>query len=207
MDPDIFQIIIDEFDPNCSLFDLFQDSFYPSDIPAQFDLSGVYCNATTDQIGTCWPRTRAGQVASRSCPETFNGIKYNTTRSVYRECVENGTWASRINYSQCEPILEEKGKYQVHYKVVLIINYLGHCISIGALVIAFTLFLCLRSIRCLRNIIHWNLITTFILRNAMWFLLQMIDHEIHENNEVTALAVTTTNSNNNNKHTHKQTNK
>lgn len=44
-----------------------------------------------------------------------------------------------------------------------------------------------RSIRCLRNIIHWNLITTFILRNVMWFLLQLIDHNIHESNEVTAL--------------------
>lgn len=42
-----------------------------------------------------------------------------------------------------------------------------------------------RSIRCLRNIIHWNLITTFILRNVMWFLLQLIDHNIHESNEVT----------------------
>lgn len=41
-----------------------------------------------------------------------------------------------------------------------------------------------RSIRCLRNIIHWNLITTFILRNVMWFLLQLIDHNIHESNEV-----------------------
>ena len=32
--------------------------------------------------------------------------------------------------------------------------------------------------------IHWNLITTFILRNVMWFLLQLIDHEVHESNEV-----------------------
>lgn len=49
-----------------------------------------------------------------------------------------------------------------------------------------TLDLWNRSIRCLRNIIHWNLITTFILRNVMWFLLQLIDHNIHESNEVTA---------------------
>lgn len=43
-----------------------------------------------------------------------------------------------------------------------------------------------RSIRCLRNVIHWNLITTFILRNITWFLLQLIDHEVHEGNEVTS---------------------
>lgn len=50
-----------------------------------------------------------------------------------------------------------------------------------------------RSIRCLRNIIHWNLITTFILRNVMWFLLQLIDHNIHESNEVTTHQTKTLN--------------
>ncbi|KAG7264029.1 hypothetical protein CRUP_026747 [Coryphaenoides rupestris] len=108
--------------------------------------------------------------------------------SAYRECMDNGTWALRSNYSSCEPILEEKRKYPAHYKVALIINYLGHCISVGALVVAFVLFL---SIRCLRNIIHWNLITTFILRNVMWFLLQLIDHNIHESNEPWCRLITT----------------
>lgn len=28
--------------------------------------------------------------------------------SAYRECMENGTWALKSNYSNCEPILEEK---------------------------------------------------------------------------------------------------
>uniref|UniRef100_A0A3B4GJM8 Corticotropin-releasing factor receptor 2-like n=1 Tax=Pundamilia nyererei TaxID=303518 RepID=A0A3B4GJM8_9CICH len=110
--------------------------------------------------------------------------------SAYRECMDNGTWALKSNYSNCEPILEEKRKYPMHYKIALIINYLGHCISVGALVVAFILFLCL-SIRCLRNIIHWNLITTFILRNVMWFLLQLIDHNIHESNEPWCRLITT----------------
>lgn len=35
-------------------------------------------------------------------------------------------------------------KYALHYKIALIINYLGHCISVGALIVAFMLFLCLR---------------------------------------------------------------
>uniref|UniRef100_A0A674IYH5 Corticotropin releasing hormone receptor 2 n=1 Tax=Terrapene triunguis TaxID=2587831 RepID=A0A674IYH5_9SAUR len=183
--------------------------------------AGPYCNATTDQIGTCWPRATAGELVERPCPEVFNGIKYNTTRNAYRECLGNGTWASKVNYSQCEPILDDKNrekfvfpecpmpltpwlalrcedlnsisqrKYALHYKIALIINYLGHCISIGALIVAFMLFLCLRSIRCLRNIIHWNLITTFILRNVLWFLLQMIDHNIHESNEPWCRCITT----------------
>lgn len=44
-----------------------------------FPTPGPYCNATTDQIGTCWPRTSAGELVERPCPEFFNGIKYNTT--------------------------------------------------------------------------------------------------------------------------------
>ncbi|XP_032257734.1 corticotropin-releasing factor receptor 2 isoform X6 [Phoca vitulina] len=111
--------------------------------------------------------------------------------NAYRECLENGTWASRINYSQCEPILDDKRKYDLHYRVALVVNYLGHCVSVAALVAAFLLFLALRSIRCLRNVIHWNLITTFILRNVVWFLLQLIDHEVHESNEVWCRCVTT----------------
>lgn len=35
----------------------------------------------------------------------------------------------------------------MHYKIALIINYLGHCISVGALVVAFILFLCLRQVQ------------------------------------------------------------
>nr|XP_060483437.1 corticotropin-releasing factor receptor 2-like [Panthera onca] len=39
-----------------------------------------YCNTTLDQIGTCWPRSAAGALVERPCPEYFNGVKYNTTR-------------------------------------------------------------------------------------------------------------------------------
>ncbi|XP_045684663.1 corticotropin-releasing factor receptor 2 isoform X3 [Phyllostomus hastatus] len=157
------------------------------------NLSGPYsyCNTTLDQIGTCWPRSAAGALVERPCPEYFNGVKYNTTRNAYRECSGNGTWASRIDYSQCVPILDDKQrKYSLHYHIALVVNYLGHCVSVAALTVAFLLFLTLRSIRCLRNVIHWNLITTFILRNVTWFLLQLIDHEVHENNEVWCRCIT-----------------
>ncbi|MBZ3876055.1 Corticotropin-releasing factor receptor 2 [Sciurus carolinensis] len=177
---------------NCSLAlaeEMLLDGWGPS-----LDPEGPYsyCNTTLDQIGTCWPRSAAGALVERPCPEYFNGIKYNTTRNAYRECLENGTWASRINYSQCEPILDDKQrKYDLHYRIALVVNYLGHCVSVAALVAAFLLFLALRSIRCLRNVIHWNLITTFILRNVMWFLLQLVDHEVHESNEVWCRCITT----------------
>nr|XP_031359617.1 corticotropin-releasing factor receptor 1 [Lonchura striata domestica] len=52
---------------------------YCEALSARTNVTGPYCNATTDQIGTCWPRTSAGELVERPCPEFFNGIKYNTT--------------------------------------------------------------------------------------------------------------------------------
>ncbi|KAG7231993.1 hypothetical protein INR49_010026, partial [Caranx melampygus] len=151
---------------------------------------GRYCDLSVDGIGTCWPRSAAGEMISRPCPEQFNGIHYNTSNRVYRECQSNGSWALRGNYSQCTEIIILR-KSKAHYQVAVIINYLGHCISLGALLLAFTLFMRLRSIRCLRNIIHWNLISAFILRNATWFIVQLtMNPAVTESNQVWCRLVT-----------------
>uniref|UniRef100_A0A8C5LKZ3 Corticotropin releasing hormone receptor 2 n=1 Tax=Jaculus jaculus TaxID=51337 RepID=A0A8C5LKZ3_JACJA len=143
------------------------------------------CNTTLDQIGTCWPQSAVGTLVERPCPEYFNGIKYNTSR----ECPRRGSPGNHTSVCPCLSI--QQSKYDLHYRIALVVNYLGHCVSVAALVAAFLLFLALRSIRCLRNVIHWNLIATFILRNIMWFLLQLIDHEVHESNEVWCRCITT----------------
>uniref|UniRef100_A0A3P8VRF3 Corticotropin releasing hormone receptor 1 n=1 Tax=Cynoglossus semilaevis TaxID=244447 RepID=A0A3P8VRF3_CYNSE len=159
-------------------------------LPLYSSGSGPYCDISIDGIGTCWPRSGAGQMVSRPCPEILNGVKYNTTNNVYRKCLENGTWALKGNYSMCTAILDTN-KYKMHYQIAVIINFLGHCISMVALLIAFFLFLCLRSIRCLRNIIHWNLITAFILRNATWFIVQMtMNVDVQESNVIWCRLVT-----------------
>lgn len=44
---------------------------------------GLYCNATTDEIGTCWPRSITGRIVERPCPEYINGVKYNTTSKMF----------------------------------------------------------------------------------------------------------------------------
>ncbi|XP_039332826.1 corticotropin-releasing factor receptor 1 isoform X3 [Saimiri boliviensis] len=122
------------------------------------------------------PLSDGSTMRSLSCHLPYNG---------YRECLANGSWAARVNYSECQEILNEEKKSKVHYHVAVIINYLGHCISLVALLVAFVLFLRLRSIRCLRNIIHWNLISAFILRNATWFVVQLtMSPEVQQSNVV-----------------------
>uniref|UniRef100_A0A8B9JRW8 Corticotropin releasing hormone receptor 1 n=1 Tax=Astyanax mexicanus TaxID=7994 RepID=A0A8B9JRW8_ASTMX len=145
-----------------------------------------------DGIGTCWPRSMAGEMVSRPCPELLYGVRYNTTNKIFRKCLANGTWASKGNYSQCKAILNVQRKSKLHYRIAVIINYMGHCLSLFTLLIAFTLFLRLRSIRCLRNIIHWNLISAFILRNATWFIVQLtMSPDVHESNVPWCRLVTT----------------
>uniref|UniRef100_A0A8C8C8U1 Corticotropin-releasing factor receptor 1 n=1 Tax=Oncorhynchus tshawytscha TaxID=74940 RepID=A0A8C8C8U1_ONCTS len=118
----------------------------PSNVTA-----GLFCNMSIDPIGTCWPKSTAGEWVSRPCPEMFYGVKYNTTNNVYRECLSNGSWAVKGNYTQIQAL----------------------------------------SIRCLRNIIHWNLITAFILRNATWFVVQLtMNPEVHESNVLWCRLVT-----------------
>ncbi|XP_061611826.1 uncharacterized protein LOC133469140 isoform X4 [Phyllopteryx taeniolatus] len=91
----------------------------------------------------------------------------------------------------CTAILHQEKKAKMHYQMAVIINFLGHAISMLALLVAFFLFLCLRSIRCLRNIIHWNLISAFILRNATWFVVQLtMSPQVHESNVVWCRLVT-----------------
>uniref|UniRef100_UPI0035900B5B corticotropin-releasing factor receptor 2-like isoform X2 n=1 Tax=Myxine glutinosa TaxID=7769 RepID=UPI0035900B5B len=143
---------------------------------------GLFCNITRDKIGTCWPSSSAGLTVVQPCPNYFNGIYYDTSKNAYRDCLGNGSWAQRSNYSLCQEIIDKK-KVSYHDKVALIINYLGHCISLMTLTTAFLIFWCLRSIRCLRNAIHWHLLATFILRNLTWFLLRLIDPRTQDQNK------------------------
>ncbi|TRY82168.1 hypothetical protein DNTS_014811 [Danionella cerebrum] len=90
MDASLFQFFLEEFgDPNCTLLDAFQLSLYGNSSFALMNVDGVYCNATTDEIGTCWPRSNSGRIIERPCPEYINGVKYNTTSEYH------ATFASR----------------------------------------------------------------------------------------------------------------
>uniref|UniRef100_A0A4W4EQ10 Corticotropin-releasing factor receptor 1 n=1 Tax=Electrophorus electricus TaxID=8005 RepID=A0A4W4EQ10_ELEEL len=152
--------------------------------------TGLFCNISIDGIGTCWPKSSAGEIVSRPCPESFLGVRYNTTNVYICKCKAQKSALFLMSLFVSSSVFFQK-KSKLHYHIAVIINYLGHCISLGALLVAFILFMRLRSIRCLRNIIHWNLITAFILRNATWFVVQLtMNPKVHESNVIWCRLVT-----------------
>ncbi|KAK9396043.1 corticotropin-releasing factor receptor 2 [Crotalus adamanteus] len=76
----ILHFFTEDWDVNCSLFDALQETLEGRVEEGAQDRDGPSCRATTDQIGTCWPRSSAGDLVARPCPEFVNGVKYNTTR-------------------------------------------------------------------------------------------------------------------------------
>ncbi|XP_077978174.1 corticotropin-releasing factor receptor 2-like [Glandiceps talaboti] len=162
--------------------------FFIEPYPDPLSNGSRYCNTTHDSI-SCWPTSRPGMV-SVPCPAELNKLKYDTTDNVTRVCRENGTW-DKSDYSEChlkediyEYDLEADPIHGYHYDAVFAIMIAGYTISLVALVVAFVIFAIYRSLSCVRNNIHWNLMSTFILRNITFFIIyKTIRLETKEDNE------------------------
>lgn len=57
----------------------------------------------------------------------------------------SGWWRRRV-WASTDPSLSysPQKRSKLHYHIAVIINYLGHCVSLGALLVAFVLFMRLR---------------------------------------------------------------
>lgn len=129
----------------------------------------LYCPVLFDTV-TCWHATPAGIMAYRPCPTlTWTG---NETSS--RMCYENGTWDSFTNYKACVlPFGWNSSQNSFEDLPILrVINLVGFSISTVALVLALAIFCYFRSLRCLRNVIHCNLILSFIMRNTIYIIMK-----------------------------------
>ncbi|XP_078703478.1 corticotropin-releasing factor receptor 2-like isoform X2 [Branchiostoma floridae x Branchiostoma belcheri] len=152
------------------------------------------CNATFDNI-TCWPPSPAGTLVRMPCPSELRGHRYDNTDNVTKLCQSNGTWARRADYGNCHEIDVRKNDTENpirwHVKAALLLNDIGHSISLVCLSLALILFLYLKSIRCTRNNIHTNLILTFILKNTTWFIMKSVVTKRHTSNDWVCRTVVT----------------
>ncbi|XP_043787865.1 diuretic hormone receptor-like isoform X1 [Apis laboriosa] len=126
------------------------------------------CEISWDSL-LCWPRTPPGTLVTLPCFDELNGIRYDSTQNASRWCRIDGVWSNYSNYSLCrnlrEPAIE--GGAEV---ISTTIYFVGYSISLITLIIAVSIFLYCKELRCIRNNIHTNLMFTYILADFMWIL-------------------------------------
>ncbi|XP_033205298.1 diuretic hormone receptor-like isoform X2 [Bombus vosnesenskii] len=126
------------------------------------------CEISWDSL-LCWPRTPPGTLATLPCFEELNGIRYDSSQNASRWCRLDGNWSNYTNYSLCRDLRvpEIEGSVEV---ISNTIYFVGYSISLFTLVIAVSIFLYCKELRCIRNNIHTNLMFTYILADLMWIL-------------------------------------
>ncbi|XP_029052077.1 diuretic hormone receptor-like isoform X2 [Osmia bicornis bicornis] len=126
------------------------------------------CEINWDSL-LCWPRTPPGTVATLPCLEELNGIRYDSTQNASRLCRLDGIWSNYTNYTLCRDLQEPDIEGSVEI-ISTKIYFVGYSISLLTLVIAVSIFLYCKELRCIRNNIHTNLMFTYILADFMWIL-------------------------------------
>lgn len=148
-------------------------------------LTGTYCNRTWDNV-MCWGDTPAGTTVSQPCPAYINYFqKYNFATRI---CLENGTWFSLprsdgsvnskgwTNFTECpNNITESKEEitndvphiFSKHVSDMRVMYNVGYAVSLVSLLVAFTIMVYFKKLRCSRNSIHLNLFASFMLRASI----------------------------------------
>ncbi|XP_067837633.1 glucagon receptor-like [Heptranchias perlo] len=134
----------------------------------------MVCTRNFDSYA-CWPDGRLNTTVRVRCPWYLPWYETVQHRSVLRQCGPDGHWVmdnlSRPwrDHSACEfnpdyfLSQEETGWILDRFRVMYTV---GYSLSLTALVLAFTILLAFRKLRCTRNYIHLNLFASFILRAA-----------------------------------------
>ncbi|KAH9492355.1 Corticotropin-releasing factor receptor 1 [Bulinus truncatus] len=123
----------------------------------------LYCNRTRDF--SCWPPTRAGEMVEMQC---FESMFTDTRLNVTKRCLENGTW-EKSNFLTC---LSKPHTMNSNYDTNLAIYTVGYSLTNLTLIMAIAIFLYFKSLRCLRNLIHCNLMLAMFISNIKWLVLK-----------------------------------
>ncbi|XP_056443354.1 glucagon receptor-like isoform X1 [Gadus chalcogrammus] len=125
--------------------------------------SELVCNRTFDQYA-CWPDGVPGTAVNISCPWFLPWFSQVQQGLVYRACGADGRWSPK-NTSECEddPAQQQYGRILGQFRVMYTV---GYSLSLGALILALGILITFRKLHCIRNNIHVNLFSSFILRAA-----------------------------------------
>uniref|UniRef100_A0A3Q3IYC7 Glucagon receptor b n=1 Tax=Monopterus albus TaxID=43700 RepID=A0A3Q3IYC7_MONAL len=114
--------------------------------------TGLVCNRTFD-LYACWPDGLPGTIVNVSCPWFLPWYRKGLYVSV---CVQ---------YSNCSvsplALQQQYGRILNHLRIMYTV---GYSLSLGALLLALGILITFRKLHCMRNNIHMNLFSSFILR-------------------------------------------
>ncbi|KAF7689261.1 glucagon receptor [Silurus meridionalis] len=132
---------------------------YNSSPPA----TGLVCNRTFDHY-TCWPDGSPGTVVNVSCPWYLPWYHKVKQGRVYQMCGADGRWANSKNTTECDENDDRLEEYWLIISKFRVMYTVGYSLSLAALVLALGILAAFRKLRCMRNNIHMNLFSSFILR-------------------------------------------
>ncbi|CAG0888257.1 unnamed protein product [Cyprideis torosa] len=152
---------------------------YDSSLVASWGLpSSQSLSKGTEDIACCYgpdfpvhrfPTTGCSSIryfGKEQCSE-LDGRAENATRF----CSEEGEWEENANYS-CTPLT---ATINLDDSVTeLWFYFTGFALSLVAVLIAVAIFCGFRDLRCLRNSIHTNLMTTYVMMDFNWIVLASV---------------------------------
>ncbi|KAK3603144.1 hypothetical protein CHS0354_042972 [Potamilus streckersoni] len=127
-----------------------------------------FCEPIFDGL-LCWPATSVAKNASQLCPVVTIGV----VPYAHRACLENGSWASKSDYSECLYALNPPSSTPSNLgdlemvrlaEILRDIYFILSIVSLFLLVITIFIFSYFRSLQCSRISIHKHLVVSFILR-------------------------------------------
>lgn len=137
------------------------------------------CNSSWDGV-LCWPSIAAGSSATMPCFSELNDVFYDTSQNASRECYGNGTWAEKTDYSYCKPLKSDSDfilGVLWDLRQAATVYYVGYGLSLVALLLALWIFLYFKDLRCLRNVIHTNLMVTYVLIDITWIATAILQSQ------------------------------
>ncbi|CAG7717953.1 unnamed protein product [Allacma fusca] len=139
----------------------------------------LHCNRTWDKL-ICWPEIPQGHSVTVPCFAFLNNIPYDTSRTVTRACKEGGIWEEKTNYSNCVALSTppENPNEESNLEITTWVYFFGYCLSLTALILAVSIFVSFKELRCLRNKIHCHLILTYIFAGALWLITSIQSHVV-----------------------------
>uniref|UniRef100_A0A3B5AE09 Parathyroid hormone/parathyroid hormone-related peptide receptor n=1 Tax=Stegastes partitus TaxID=144197 RepID=A0A3B5AE09_9TELE len=134
----------------------------------------------------CWPRSRAGQLVSVSCPEYI--YDFNHRGRAYRQCDASGSWElvpsinrTWANYTECTRYLTSNHRsHEEVFERLHLMYTVGYSISLASLLVAVSILCYFKRLHCTRNYIHIHLFTSFICRAVSIFVKDAVLYSISD---------------------------